>query len=266
MNPRPNPQSTDRQTLPPTDRPTQRPTDRPTDRPPVRPAHRLLSLIGLEITPNNHREKCVSGLGAFLAILAITMLTRWLLGPGAVMPVVASMGASAVLLFATPHGPLSQPWPLVGGHLFSALAGVTCAKYIPDPTLAAGASVGLAVTLMYYGRCIHPPGGATALTAVLAGPALRQLGYAYVLLPVGLNVAAILACAIAFNYCFPWRRYPAALGPAKPDHDHQRLTPEDWTFALAHADSMADVSEEELTALHSLAVTHAAQRRRGRRN
>lgn len=224
--------------------------------------HVLHSLIGLEITPNNHLEKCISGLGGLVAIAAITGLTSWLLGPTAVMPVVASMGASAVLLFATPHGPLAQPWPLVGGHLLSALAGVTCARFIPQPMLAASASVGLAITLMYYGRCIHPPGGATALTAVLGGAALRKIGYLYVLTPVGLNVSVILLVAIAFNACFKWRRYPAAISSHKADHAHQRISHEDWGYALSHAGSMLDINEDDLTEMHALAVAHAAGRRR----
>ena len=33
--------------------------------------------------------------------------------------------------------------------------------------IAAAASVGLAIGVMYYARCLHPPGGATALSAVI---------------------------------------------------------------------------------------------------
>jgi len=222
--------------------------------------NRWLSLIGLEITPNNHVEKFVSGLGGFVAIAAIVGITSWWVGHDAAMPVVASMGASAVLLFAVPHGQLSQPWPLVAGHLLSAIVGVTCARYISHPVVAAGAAVGLAVTLMYYARCIHPPGGATALVAVIGGPALRDLGYAYVLVPVAVNVAIILMCAIAFNCCFPWRRYPTGLSGPRPARSLPHLTNEDWAYALSQTESMVDISEEDLTKLHILALSHSSRR------
>src|SRR5690625_7670775 len=91
----------------------------------------------------------------------------------------ASMGATAVLLFAVPHGALSQPWAVVGGHVVSAIVGVTCQLLIPNLFWAAALSGGVAVAAMYYLRCIHPPGGATALAAVIGGPELPALGSAY---------------------------------------------------------------------------------------
>jgi len=224
---------------------------------------RLLALVGLELTPNNHLEKLLSGLGGTIAIAATMLLTHWLVGPDAVMPVVASMGASAVLMFAVPHGPLSQPWSVVMGHLISAVVGVACAKGIANPMLAGGVSVGVAITLMYYARCIHPPGGATALTAVLGGPALRHLGFSYVLLPVAVNVAVMVTMAVAFNYAFKWRRYPAALSPHAAGHG--RVLREDWSYALTQIASLADVTEEELVELQDLATQHAARRAAERR-
>jgi CBS-domain-containing membrane protein len=119
------------------------------------------------------------------------------------------MGASAVLLFAVPHGQLSQPWPVFGGHLVSALIGVASAKLVAPPLLAAAVAVALAISAMYYLRCIHPPGGATALTAVAGGETVHALGFHYVLTPVLLNVLIILAVALLFNFPFSWRRYPA---------------------------------------------------------
>lgn len=234
----------------------------PAPHPPRPPHPTLLRLLGLELTPLNHTEKLLSGLGGFLAILAIALTTRLLLGPSAVMPVLASMGASCVLLFAAPHGALSQPWPLVVGHLISALVGVTCARLIPNPLLAAPAAVGIAITAMYYARAIHPPGGATALTAVLAGPTIHALGYRYVLLPTALNVAILLLVALAFNAPFPWRRYPAALAkPATPKAKPlTRLTRDDFAHALTHTDTLTDITPDDLLHLHDLARQHAERR------
>jgi CBS-domain-containing membrane protein len=222
----------------------------------------LLQLTGLELTPTNHTDKLISGLGGLVAIAAMMWLTTWLVGPTAVVPVVASMGASAVLLFATPHGQLSQPWPLVVGHLASAAIGVTCARLIAHPALGGALAVGLAITVMYYGRCVHPPGGATALIAVLGGPALRDLGYGYVLLPVGLNVLLMLLVAVAFNYPFAWRRYPAGL--LKPRRSGNSITRDDWGHALQQIGSLADVTEDDLIELHALAAEHARTRQTAR--
>ncbi|WP_206291587.1 HPP family protein [Humisphaera borealis] len=225
---------------------------------------RFLTLIGLELTPHHHREKLISGLGGFAGIAVVMATTAMLVDHSAVMPVVASLGASAVLLFAAPHGPLSQPWALVMGHLLSAVIGVTCARQIDNAPVAGAASVGLAITAMYYARCIHPPGGATALTAVLGGESLRRLGYSYVLIPVALNVGLILLVAVLFNWLFTWRRYPAALAAHKPEQSVVQR--EDWAHALREIGSLADVSEDDLAELHHLAVQHARHRHLSRRD
>lgn len=222
----------------------------------------FMTLIGLELTPFNHREKLLSGLGGLAGILAIALITRTFAPPGAVMPIVASMGASCVLLFAAPHSPLSQPWPIFIGHLLSALVGVLATRLTATPLLAAPLSVGLAITAMYYARAIHPPGGATALTAVLAASSLRSLGFAYAVFPVSLNVLVLLAVAFLFNLPFPWRRYPSSLSPGP--FTKSRLTREDFTYALTHTPTLADISEDDLLTLHTLATQHAASRTRAR--
>jgi CBS-domain-containing membrane protein len=219
---------------------------------------KVLSWLGLELTPNNHREKLISGLGGMAGIASVVGVTRLVAGPGAVLPVVASMGASTVLLFAAPHGPLSQPWALMMGHLVSAVVGVAVVQLMGSTWLAAAVAVGVAITAMYYARCVHPPGGATALTFVIGGPAVQALGWGYVLAPVGVNVLILLLVAVGFNYAFKWRRYPAGMGARMATVG--KLTREDWAAALGEVGSLADVSEEELVELHALASRHAALR------
>ena len=178
---------------------------------------------------------------------------------------VASMGASAVLLFAVPHGPLSQPWPLMGGHLISAVIGVSCALTIANPLLAGPLAVALAIAAMHYLRCIHPPGGATALTAVAGGSSVHELGYQFVLTPVLLNALIMLITAVVVNYAFPWRRYPAnlikpsakrkaakAIAPDKLRHD-------DLEYALREIGSYIDISEDDLVKIYQLADKHAKE-------
>jgi CBS-domain-containing membrane protein len=216
-----------------------------------------LRLVGLELSPVSHVERLVSTLGGFLGIYAILVISARFVDLQAAVLIVASMGASAVLLFAVPHGPLSQPWPVFGGHLISALVGVSCAKLIPHGAVAAAAAVSLAIGAMHYLRCIHPPGGATALTCVVGGPAVEALGYGYVVTPVLLNVAVILVVAVVFNAPFAWRRYPAVLRRAKQMQERETKGPishENLVYALSEIDSFIDVSEQDLLVIYDLAT------------
>jgi CBS-domain-containing membrane protein len=221
-----------------------------------------LRVLGVELSPVSHAERIVSTTGGFLGIFAILEISRHFVGIEAATLIVASMGASAVLLFAVPHGPLSQPWPVIGGHLLSAAIGVSCAKMIPDQTVAAALAVGVAIGVMHYARCIHPPGGATALSAVIGGPTVHALGYQFVLTPVLLNVLVIFAVAVAFNYPFAWRRYPAYLKRARsPDSEPvtSSIAHEDLVYALSEVDSFIDVSEQDLIAIYDIATRRSQE-------
>ena len=225
-------------------------------------------ILGIELTPVTHTEKLVSALGGFAGIVSILLITGHFVGSASAL-IVASMGASAVLLFAVPHGTLSQPWPVLGGHAISACIGVTCASVIPQPFLAAGLAVGLAIGVMYYLRCIHPPGGATALSAVVGGESVHALGYQFVITPVLLNALVILAIAVLFNYLFAWRRYPASLAsrreqPTGTSTDRIHYSPiahEDLVYALSQIDSFVDISEDDLLRIYALATGKKRQRR-----
>lgn len=222
---------------------------------------KLFKYLGVEPNRVGHTEKLASALGSFLGIYLVFYTSAFYLHEPASFIIVASMGASAVLLFAVPHGRLSQPWSLIGGHIISAIIGVTCAKYIPDTFIAASVAVSLAVGAMYYLRCIHPPGGATALSAVVGGSSVHELGYQFVLTPVLINVAALISVAIVFNYFFKWRRYPAFLAQSKtsenekPEYSYDAIAHEDFVFALSEFDSFVDVSENDLLKIYNL-VTH----------
>lgn len=217
--------------------------------------------LGIESFPVSHLERLVSAAGAFCGILVTFLISRWYLDdPGAYL-IIASMGASAVLLFAVPHGALSQPWPLLGGHLISALIGVSCAKLIPEVWIAAPVAVGLAVGTMHYLRCIHPPGGATALAATTGGTHVAALGYGFVVTPVLLNVSVILLIGIAFNYLFPWRRYPAWFnrreqgdGKLQKSSIPDSISRQDFVYALSEIDSIVDVTEDELLRIYDLVM------------
>ncbi len=222
--------------------------------------NKVVQFFGVQPYRVGHAEKMISALGAFIGILVIFYISDYFLPDASTYLIVASMGASAVLLFAVPHGTLSQPWSLIGGHLISAVIGVSCAKFIPDVFFAAAIAVGLAVGFMYYSNCIHPPGGATALSAVVGGNAVHELGYQFIITPVLINVIAIFSVAILFNYLFKWRRYPAYLARTKipksddltKDYNYNAITHEDFVYALSEFDSLLDVSENDLLTIYEL--------------
>jgi len=221
--------------------------------------------LGIEQAPVSHVERLVSMGGGFLAILLLIWLEQTLIGERGAAMLIGSMGASAVLLFAVPHGALSQPWAVIVGHVTSAAVGVTCARVVPDPMLGAALAVGLAIGVMHYTRAIHPPGGATALTAVIGGSQVQQLGYAFVITPVLINALLMIAAAVAINAAFAWRRYPATLGrkaamPQRPAHE-DAMSHADFVSALSRIGTFVDISEEEFLQLRSL-MREAADKRR----
>lgn len=218
------------------------------------------NFVGFNGNKTSYREKIISGLGGFTGIFLILIISRHFVNADDAGLIVTSMGASAVLLFAVPHGPLSQPWALGCGHLVSAAIGVSCYLLIPDALIAASAAVGLSITAMYFLRCIHPPGGATALSAVIAGPGVHSLGYQFLVTPVLINVLVIFLVALVFNFIFHWRRYPAALmrygRKVTTDSDKQSeqvLSRNDLEHALQQMNLYIDVSHEDLEKIYQLA-------------
>lgn len=218
----------------------------------------LSRLLGLENVPVTHAERLVSALGGFIAIATIFYISQKFVHGIAAYVIIASMGASAVLIFAVPHGQLSQPWPVLAGHFVSALIGVLCALWIPDTLLAASTAVGLAIAVMYYLRCVHPPGGATALTAVMGGEHVHDLSFQFILTPVLLNAFIIVLVGVSFNYLFKWRRYPLSLHRRQQTDQATKqgsINHEDFVYALSQMDSFVDISEHQLLNLYELATT-----------
>ena len=195
-------------------------------------------------------ERMVASVGAIIGITAVYYISYRVTGHEGAMAILPSMGAAAVLLFAVPHGPLSQPWALLMGNLLSAVIGVSCAQWISEVHIAAAMAVGLSILAMHWMRAIHPPGGATALAAVIGGSEIHDLGYAYVLVPTILNCLILLSVAVIFNYHFRWRRYPLSL----MHYDHvpgikyagPRVHLHHIEQAMDNMDILFDISAEEV--------------------
>ena len=124
---------------------------------------------------------------------------------------IGSLGASAVLVFGAPRSPLAQPRNLVGGHVLSALVGVLCYQWVGGSEgLAAALAVASAIALMHLTRTLHPPGGATALIAVIGSKQIHDLGLFYVVAPAGLGALVLLVVGLLVNNLVPSRHYPEA--------------------------------------------------------
>jgi CBS domain-containing membrane protein len=210
--------------------------------------------------------------GALIAIALTGLISRVVLGPAATLPVlVAPMGASAVLLFAAPSSPLAQPWSIFGGNVVSALVGIACAKLIADPMGAAALAVPLAIAAMFALRCLHPPGGAAALTAVIGGPAIHDAGFLFAFTPVALNSMLMVGVALMYNNATR-RRYPhrPVAAPANSHGTRDAFPGERLGFTRADLDSVLkqynqvlDVSRDDLKSLFLQTEMHAYRRRFG---
>jgi CBS-domain-containing membrane protein len=229
----------------------------------------LFAFGGIDVQRISHRERLVSALGGFLGIWAIIYISYQFVNEIGAALIVASMGASAVLVFGVPHGKLSQPCALLGGHFISACIGVTVASHVADTTLAAALAVGLAIGAMHYLRCLHPPGGASALAAVISGPAVHDLGYQFVLTPVMLNAVVIFLAAMIVNAFFSWRRYPAGLNklvstrqqePSQSLSRQPDVQVEDIRYAIEKMELIIDVSDNDLGKIYLMARQHASEK------
>lgn len=219
----------------------------------------------------SHRERLRSTIGAFAGIALTSAVSYWCVQDAYAIPyLIAPMGASAVLLFAVPASPLAQPWSLFGGNLVAAIIGVTCAMFITHPMLSAAIAVSLSIFIMLYLRCLHPPSGAVALTAVLGGDAIHSLGYGFVLAPVALNSCIIILVAIVFHRSTK-HSYPHTAAVSKQDVLSKDIpaelrfgfNSEDLNAVLKDNNELLDISRDDLEKIFQQTEMHAYRRRFG---
>ena len=155
------------------------------------------------------REHFWSFIGSFSGIGLIGFLNSRLLGVTDTIFLVGSFGASSVLIYGSVNSPLAQPRNFVGGHLVSGFVGVTVSLLIPETWLAASLAVSLSIVMMQITKTVHPPGGATALIAVIGSEKVKQLGYLYLVTPILSGVVILLFIALIVNNASSRRKYPA---------------------------------------------------------
>ncbi len=156
----------------------------------------------------DYHEHIWTFIGSFVGIGLIGFLNSRFLSVSDGLFLVGSFGASSVLIYGVINSPLAQPRNLIGGHVHSAIIGVTVAMFVKEAWLAAAIAVSLSIVVMQITKTLHPPGGATAMIAIIGSDKIKALGYWYVLSPILSGVIILLIIALVFNNMTPNRSYP----------------------------------------------------------
>jgi CBS domain-containing membrane protein len=205
----------------------------------------------------NAPERWRAIVGALLGILVTGVLCRLGASSPTAAWLIAPLGASAVLVFAVPASPLAQPWSVVGGNTLSALVGVLCVKFIGDPAIAGAVAVAAAIAVMFALRCLHPPGGAAALLAVLT----HASGFEFVLFPVLTNSILLVAVGMIYNSA-TGRRYPhSQIVDRTNTPARSRFSSADLDAVLKRYNQVLAVSRDELEDILHMAEMNAMERR-----
>ncbi|MGB4499107.1 MAG: HPP family protein [Methylococcaceae bacterium] len=200
------------------------------------------------------KDQFISIIASFLSIFTVVICTVYLSSNSPVL--LASMGASVVILLFAPLSPFAQPWSFFCGHLVSAIVGITCALYVTPFWLASAFAVSLSIWVMLFLRCLHPPGAATALVPVIGGATFIELGYKFVLTPVLINVFVMLIMVIIVNRWWLKRDYPQSFKQIVPASEI-RLSQQDVQQALKKGGEFIDVN---VTKLHELLLSAEQQK------
>lgn len=149
-------------------------------------------------------ERLRSVFGAFIGLILVLAIAKYL-GElsGLDEWLMASLGASALLVFALPQSPMAQPWAVIAGNTVSALLGISIVHLVYEPLLAMPLAASLSILGMFVLRCLHPPAAAVALIAVLG----QVMHYRYAFFPVMVDsILLVIAGAVYSN--LTGKRYP----------------------------------------------------------
>ena len=87
----------------------------------------LLFYLGGDQPPVSWLERIRAVLGAFIGLMLVFTTAKYLGELGGIDEwLMASLGASALLVFALPGSPMAQPWAVIAGNTISALIGISC--------------------------------------------------------------------------------------------------------------------------------------------
>lgn len=236
--------------------------------PASRSESRLLRLLppALNIPP---KEWLRAGIGALLGLFLAGWLTSMAYGPGIALHLLGPLAASAVLVFAVHSGPLAQPWPVLGSYALAGAVGLAMRQGFGPELWVAAVALGISILVMCLLRCLHPPGGGVAVSAVLADPGLTALGD-HLLQPVLLNALILVTVAVLYNRLTDVRYPKGAVIRKDLHHTHDPLPTErvgvrseDLDHALEELGEFVDVTRDELERTILATEQHALQRSLG---
>ncbi len=214
------------------------------------------------------RDKILTLVFAYLALLLVSQVAEKLISSTQHLVLLASMGASTIMLLAIPNSPMAQPYAFIMGHVSAATIGMLCANFIPNSSIAASFSVCLSLAFMFLFNCLHPPGGATALVPIITSA--PQLDFDFLLYPVLINLLTLLAFAFICNRYILKREYPvSSTARTIVDHHSKDTSPlgrlgissSDLHSALDGFNTYLDITEQDLAKIYTIAQANAYTRK-----
>jgi len=211
--------------------------------------------------PMSHTEAIVSAVAAALTIIANAWISHYVLPPEYQVFLAASMGASTILAMVAYRSPMSQPWAILGGHLVAAVMGLVSVFFVKEMVLAAAAAMALTILAQLILRCLHAPGGGTALLPVLGSEAILAEGFGFVFVVV-VNSLVLIIFAIIFNNLHPGRRYPVPPGTDE-SYTVRVYTQDELEEAVKSVTSHLDIAPEDLDRISQQAIKYLHQEKKG---
>ena len=149
-------------------------------------------------------ERVRSGFGAFIGLMLVLTTAKYLGELGGIDEwLMASLGASALLVFVLPGSPMAQPWAVIAGNTLSALVGICIAHLVGEPLIAMPLAASLSILGMFFLRCLHPPAAAMSLIVVLG----HVLHFRYAFFPVMVDSILLVLAGAAYSN-LTGKRYP----------------------------------------------------------
>jgi len=107
---------------------------------------------------------------------------------------IASFGASTVIVFGYNDHPFAQPKNIFFGHLLSALVGILFTTFFGISFITLGLAVGIGVMLMMAFKITHPPAGGNPIIVMIGG-----VSFEFLLFPVMAGTITIIIGGIIYN-------------------------------------------------------------------
>lgn len=210
-------------------------------------------------------EILLSVSGVFIAMVAVVLMMDWLSDGIYAWFVIASMGASAIILFSTPHAPMAQPWAVLVGQMLAGICGLASWTIFKDPMVAVPVAVASTLLFMQLFKARHAPGGATALFIALGTVEVETLGWSLLWLSLLPSLLVLIVMAGLLNAPFKWRRYPyIVFKKTQPKIEKEpEITHEDLVYASEHMQGYFEMSEAEFMQLYRAARQHHETSRPG---